>query len=838
MWMDHLRQDIAFAWRSCRRHPGFALTALATLTLGIGANTATFSVVNAVLLKPAPYPEADRIVMVGTNTGASAPKLAAWRQQTDILTQLSAWRGGVVNITAGQEPERGLAVQVPYIQAGITFFTLFGATVAQGRGFTADDDRPHAGHVVLLGYRFWQRYFNGDPAIVGRRVLLDNEPHTVIGVLSDRFDPEGIPGVAIWGRPDVWVPLQLDVHSLNQGNDMLAAARLAPGATLDMARARLHRVGEDFRRAFPGVLLPHVEFGVESLRDMLTREVRTSLWLLAVAVGFVLLIACANVASLLLARATARDREIAIRAAIGAGRARLVRQLLTEGLLLAFVSGAWGLIVGAIGVRVLLAFNPVDIPRLAPLSDRAPHALALALVLDWRVFVFTAAVSLATGVIFGVLPAMQASRVDLHGVMKRGGASGGPSGSGDLRHHMTRSAIVITEVAVAVALLIGAALLIRSFIALRAVDPGFDRQNVLTMRMSSKEARFAGSTSMARLIAEGRRRVNALPGVEAVGATYSVPTQGYLMMRFTIIGRPAPGPYHAIGNWGPVSPGYFEVFKIPLRGGRLFTDSDAEGSPPVVIISESLARQFFPNGDAVGHHLVLGKGLGAPFETEPVRQIVGVVGDVHDSELSRAPAATTYIPQAQVSDGLMSWIARATFTTWVVRTRVGPHTLARSIEQTLQQASGGVPVSHVRSMEEVMSQSTAPATFNTAVLTIFGGSALMLAAIGIYGLMACAVQQRIHEIGVRIALGAGSGSVRRMIIWQGMRVTLPGIALGLVASYSLAQLLSGFLFGVGAHDPVVFVTIPALLTLVAVISLWIPARTACRVDPIVALRPE
>jgi putative ABC transport system permease protein len=835
MWFDSLRQDIAFAWRSCRRKPGFALTALATLTLGIGANTATFSVVNAVLLKPVPYPVPDRIVMVGTNTAASAPKLAGWRQQTDVFTQLSAYRGGVVNVTAGREPERGLAVQVPYVQADVTFFTLFGATVAQGRGFTVDDDRPNAGHVVLLGYRFWQRYFDSDPAIVGRRILLDNEPHTVIGVMSDRFDPEGIAGVAYWGTPDVWVPLQLDAHSLHQGNDMLAAARLAPGVTLDMARARLHRVAEDFRRTFPGVLLPNVEFGVELMRDVITREVRTSLWLLAGAVGFVLLIACANVASLLLARATARDREIAIRAAIGAGRARIVRQLLTESLLLALASGVCGLIAGAIGVRALLAMNPGNIPRIGPLdATHASHALAL----DWRVFVFTAVVSLATGVIFGVLPALQASRVDLNSVMKRGGGSGSSGAAADVRRRMTRSAIVMTEVAFAVTLLIGAALLIRSFIALRAVDPGFDRQNVLTLRMSSKEPRFAGSASMARLIAEGRRRIGALPGVEAVGATYSVPTQAYLMMRFTISGRPAPGPYHAIGNWGPVSPGYFEVFKIPLRRGRLFTDRDASGSPPVVIISESLARQFFPNDDPIGRQLVLGKGLGAPFDTEPVRQIVGVVGDVHDSELSRTPAPTTYIPQAQVSEGLMAWIARATFTTWVVRTRVEPHTLTRSIEQALQQVTDGVPVSHVRSMDDVISQSTARATFNTAVLTIFGGAALMLATIGIYGLMAGAVQQRIHEIGVRIALGAGSGSVRRMIIWQGMRVAIPGIALGLIASYSLARVLSGFLFGVGARDPLVFVAIPALLTLVALISVWLPARTACRVDPIVALRPE
>jgi predicted permease len=343
---------------------------------------------------------------------------------------------------------------------------------------------------------------------------------------------------------------------------------------------------------------------------------------------------------------------------------------------------------------------------------------------------------------------------------------------------------------------------------------------------------------MARLIAEGRRRVSALPGVEAVSATYSVPLQGYLMMRFTIVGRPVDGPYHAIGNWGPVSTGYFEVFKIPLRGGRLFSDRDDAGSPPVVIISESLARQFFPNGDALEHQLVLGKGLGAPFDSEPVRQIIGVVGDVHDAELNRLPRPTTYIPQAQVSESLMTWIAGATFMTWVVRTGGEPYALATGIGQTLQDASHGVPVAHVRSMDDVLSQSTTRATFNTTVLATFGGVALLLATIGIGGLMSHAVQQRTQEIGVRVAIGADAGRIRRMIAWQGLRVSLLGVAIGLLAAYTLTRVLSGFLFGVDVHDPTVFVAVPVLLTIVTLVSMLWPARTAGRVDPVVALRSE
>ena len=828
--LESLFHDVAFACRSYRREPGFALTVLVTLTLGIGACSAIFSVINAVLLKPVRYPDPDRIVMVGTNTAASAPKLAAWRQQTDIFTELSAYRGGAVNITGGDGTVHKLALQVPFGQADVNFFALFGASVSVGRGFTRDDDRPHAERVVLLSHRFWRRHFDGDPAIVGRHLLLDNAPHTVVGVLSENFNPEGIAGFAFWGLPEVWVPLQLDPLSLNQGNDMVASARLAPGATLDMAESRLQRVASDFRRTFPGVLLPNVEFGVKPMQEVLTGGTRSSLWLLAGAVGLVLLIACANVANLLLARATARRREIVIRTAIGASRVRIVRQLLTESLVLALASGAGGLIVGTFAVRALVAINSGNIPRIG-VQDAAQ-----ALALDWRVFAFTAAVSLVTALVFGLIPAMHASHVTLHGLMNQGdlrAAAGGVFG-----RHTTRSVVVIMEVAFAIALLIGAALLIRSFIVLRDVDPGFDRENVLTMRMSSKEARFASSTSMARLIAEGRRRVSALPGVEAVSATYSVPVQGYLTMRFTIIGRAVDGPYHGIGNWGPVSPGYFEVFKIPLGRGRAFTDRDGAGSPPVVIISESLARQFFPNDDPLEHQLVLGRGLGAPFDTEPLRQIVGVVGDVHDGELNRAPGPTVYIPQAQVSESLMTWIAGATFMTWVVRTDVEPYAVARSIGETLQEVSQGVPLANVRSMDDVLSQSTKRASFNTVILSIFGGVALLLSTIGIYGLMTYAVRQRLQEIGIRIALGAGAGRIRRMIMWQGLRVSLLGVAIGLLASYTLTRVLSGFLFGVGVHDPAVFVAVPLLLTVVAVVSAWLPARTACRVDPVVALRSE
>ncbi len=829
MRLESVWQDILFVWRSCRRQPGFALTAVAMLTLGIGANTAIFSLVNAVLLRPMPYPDPDRIVEVGTNTAASVPKFAAWQEQRGLFTDLSAYRADLVNITSA---DHGLAEQVPFAQVSASFFTLFGATFAQGRGITADEDRPHAAAVVILSHAFWQRYFDGDPAVVGKPLLLDNEPHTVIGVLSERFDAEGIPGFAFWGTPQVFVPIQLDPLSTNQANDMLAAARLAPGVTLDMARARLHQVLEDFRRRFPGVMLPNIEFGVDTLQHHLTGDVRTSLWLLVGAVCFVLLIACANVANLLLARATARQREIAIRAAIGAGRGRLVRQLLTESLMLALVSGFCGLIAGTIGIRALLAINPGNIPRIG--LDNL--SLSRALALDWRMFAFTAIISLATGLVFGVLPALQASRVDLQQVMKQGS---GRAGTG-ARHHTTRSVLVIAEMTFAVALLIGAALLIRSLVALRAVDPGIDHEHVLTMRMSLKDARYMTTAGVAQLVDEGVRRLRAVPGVIAAGAANCLPVQGYLNLRFTIIGRPSQNPYHAIAQWGIVSPGYFDVFKIPLRRGRVFTEHDVAGAPPVIIISDALARQFFPHDDPLQHQLVLGRGLGDPFSTEPVRQIVGVVGDVHDRELSDTPEPTTYVPQAQLPNGLTAFTSGRSFTTWMVRTRehVEPRVVANSVERALADASHGLPVSHVLSMDEVMSKSTARATFSTVVLTIFGASALLLATMGIYGLMAYAVQQRTQEIGIRMALGADHRRVRGMILWQGMRVAVVGVAIGLVASYALTRLLAELLFGVGTHDTAVFVAVPVVLTMVAFVAVWVPGRTACRVDPVEALRSE
>ncbi|SPF41241.1 conserved membrane hypothetical protein [Candidatus Sulfopaludibacter sp. SbA4] len=536
-----------------------------------------------------------------------------------------------------------------------------------------------------------------------------------------------------------------------------------------------------------------------------------------------LLIACANVANLLLVRATGRKREIAVRAAIGAARGRVVRQLLTESVLLSILGGALGLALGMAGVRALLAMNPGDIPRIGERGS--------AIALDWRLVGFTLFVSLATGILFGLIPALDVSRVDLSGALKEGG---GRSGTG-LRHNKTRSFLVITEVALALVLLVGAALLIRTFWALRAVDPGFDPHRVLTMRMSLAGSRFEKTAGVNQLIHDGVERLEALPGVAAVAATYNLPIEGAFGVPFNIVGRtPAGGLYDGRG-WTGVSPGYFEVFRIPILRGRAFNQRDDAAAARVAIVNQAMVRQFWPGGDPLGSQILLGKGYGPEFE-ELAREIVGVVGDFHDAGLNRNPVPMVFVPLAQVTDGLTALAHRAASLAWAVRTSGAPLALGPSVAKELEISSGGLPAARVRSMDEIVVESTARADFNMTLLAIFGCSALLLAVIGIYGLMAYSVEQRTQEIGIRLALGADAGSVRNMVVRQGMFLAWTGVAIGMIAALGLTRFLSGFLFGVKAWDPLVFLAVPVLLSGAALVAVWIPARRAARTDAVSALR--
>jgi len=508
---------------------------------------------------------------------------------------------------------------------------------------------------------------------------------------------------------------------------------------------------------------------------------------------------------------------------MGGTRRRIVRQLLTESVALSAAGGLLGFGVGIVGIRVLLALNTAGLPRIGEDGSLIP--------VDWRVLGFTLAVSLGTGILFGLIPALQSSKADLTTTLKE---SGGRSGTG-FRQNIARSVLVVTEVALALVLLVGSALLIRSAIALNRVDPGFDASRVLTMRMSLTGPRFQASEGVARVVRDAAERLRAMPGVIDASATCCVPLEGGYGLPFNIVGRPSDCPYLGGGSWTTISPGYFEVFNIPVRRGRLFNDRDDSKGPAVVIINEAMAKQFWPKGDPLDDRLVIGRGVMREFKDEPERQIIGIVGDTRDGGLNSDPGPTMYIPQAQVPDAANALNVKLSPIAWVVRTQGEPYSLSSQIQEELRQATG-LPVTDVRSMADVVSISTSRDRFYMWLMTVFGGSALLLAAIGIYGLMAYAVEQRTQEIGIRLALGAQAAQVKNMVVLQGMRLALAGVAIGLGASFALKRLIAGFLFGVGPADPLVFAGAPLLLSLVAFVAVWLPARKASRVDPLLALR--
>jgi predicted permease len=821
--MRDILTDLKHAARLALRAPGFTLAVLLALMLGIGANVAIFSIVNTVLLRPLPFREAERIVMFQTTSaqnGAfsamSPAKFAHFREQASVLQDVAAFRSNVVNYTGGGEPEQLRASQV-----SVDYFPLFGAAPQVGRTFTLQEDAPDGARAVVLSDAFWTRRFGRDPAVLGRTLVLGGEPYVIVGVIQPGFDAS-----EIGPPPDVWMPFQLDPRAADQGHYFQAAGRLKPGVTLQQAQERIRLSSMDFRQKYPTALQPDNGFWTLPMREVLVGNVRTTLFVLLGAVGCVLLIACANVANLLLARAAGRSREIAIRAAIGADRRRIVRQLLTESALLAVTGGLLGLALGFAGIRALLSVNTAGLPRVG--TDGAVVAI------DWRVALFTLAVSLATGVLFGVVPALHASRADLGATMKEGG---GRSGSG-ARHGRTRAALVVTEMALAVVLLIGSALLIRTAMALRSVDIGFETSHVLTMRTSLSDAKYRSTAAVVQLVRTGVERLRAIPGVTVASAACCVPLENGYGLPFVISGRPlANGPFHGGGQWLTVSPGYFEVFSIPIRRGRAFTAGDSAQAPGVVIVNEAMARQYWPSGDPLQDRLVIGRGVMREFASERERQIVGIAGNVRDGGLSNEPGPSMYIPQAQVPDPVNALNVRITPMAWVVRTGPAPATLSQPAQRTLREVTG-LPVADARPMDEVVSRSISRQRFNMWLMTMFGLAALALAAIGIYGVIAYSVQQRTQEIGIRLALGAGAAQVRRMVVSQGLRLAAAGSVLGVAGAFGLSRLIASLLYGVRAWDPPVFIASPIALLAIALGATWIPAVRASRVDPLEALRRE
>ena len=823
--METLRQDIKHAWRMFRENKLFTATALVALTLGIGVNIAIFSVVNAVLLKPVPFAEPDRLVtlMISANrnpvmAAASPAQFVYWRTLTDVFEDVAAVTSTSLNYTAGDTPERFSAARVSE-----AYFRALRAPIAHGRTFTPEEDRPGGAAIAVVSHEFWVRRLGSDPSIVGRPITLDDAPYTVVGVAGPELD------LREHGRPQVWLPLRTDPATTDRLYLYQVVARLAPGVTLTQAQERLEASVAAFRDRFPGVLGPRAGFSALPMQAAsVGRSARTTLYLLCGAVTCVLLIACANVANLLLVRAGARRREVAIRSALGASRGRVMRQLLVESGLLAVAGGALGLVAGYVAMRALLAINTAGLPRLG-------EAGALA-GLDWRVIAFTGVLAFATTLLFGLAPALAGSRVDLVEVIK----SAGSRVSGGGWQSRLRSTLVVAEIALAVVLLIGAALFVRASLELSHVDPGFDSRGLLTVQTSLSGPRFTTTAGVEEVIRSGRERVRAIPGVADVVASSSVPMQPGWGMPFNVVGRVDAGLYTGSNTVVFSSPGYFEILGMPVLRGRSFDDGDRAGTLPVAIINETLAKRHWPDGaDPLADRMVIGGGAAnmREYADEPARQIVGIVADVRTTDLASRPEPVMYVPHAQLPDALSALVVSSLPTTWLVRTEGDPAALARTVQDELRIATG-LPVSAARTMEQVVSLSVSRQRLHTLLMSVFGAAALLLATIGIYGVVAYSAQQRTQELGIRSALGAEPRRLRSIVLRQGVALIAGGVGAGLVGAYYLANLLAAFLFGVEPHDGAVFAAVPASLSAVALAAVWSVAQRASCVDPLRTLRQE
>ncbi len=813
--MRTLLQDVRYGLRLLARSPGFTAIALLTLMLGIGATAAMFSVVDAVLLRALPYRDPQRLVSVfedasGTGFPRNTPapgNYADWRAQTQIFSGVAATLERVYSLTGGPEGQHGEPENLDGTAVTQNLFSVLGVEPVLGRVFLPEEDRPGAPHVVLIGHGLWQRRFGGDPNLVGRAITLNNEKYTVVGVMPPGFSYP-------FRDPELWTPAAFTPERLaNRGAHYLTVvARLQPGVTVAKANAELRVLCNRLARAYPDTNAGISRFFAEPLQSTYTRDARTSLMVLMAAVAFILLIACANIANLLLSRATGRQREIAVRTALGAARGRVIRQMLTESALLACGGGLLGVLLAGGCFNFLKNLIPADLSRSVSLS-LDPHVLA-----------FAVGISLASSFLFGMAPALQVSKIDLNEMLKEGGR--GNSGS---RRRIFRNLLVVGEVALSLMLLVGSGLLLVSFSKLRGLDPGFQTDHVLTARLVVPHTKYGDFTKRSQFFAQVLEKVRALPGVKASGFTSALPlTWNGGTNGFTPEGVVLDPNVTYDANNRVVTPGYFEAMRIPLRSGRLFDQGDGPDAAPVAIVNETMARKFWPGQDVVGKRLKFGDGQ----DKTPWCRIVGVVGDVHQMRLSDPPRQEMYFPSWQAGD---NWMVPRDL---VIQAAGNPLGLAAAVRQAVWSIDRDQPVSLVMTLDNLLDQDVAQRRIQAALLGGLAGLALVLACVGIYGVLSYLVTQRTREIGVRVALGASAADVFRTVAGQGMALAAAGIAAGLAGALALSRLLGSLLFGVHATDPLTYLAAIAVFAVVALLACYFPARRATRVDPLRALRYE